>query len=90
MVVAALAFLVWDILITTDEEVILFSCLISVALEADLVSTKGQICMAVRPVLPSQRRISGSSYCNYRSDSSEGHGHTPRPFISSYVMYLSW
>ena len=33
MVVAALAFLVWDILITTDEEVTLFSGLIPVALE---------------------------------------------------------
>ena len=32
MVVAALAFLVWDILITTDEEVTLFSGLIPVAL----------------------------------------------------------
>ena len=38
MLVAALAFLVWDILITTDEEVTLFSDLIPVALEADLVS----------------------------------------------------
>lgn len=37
-VVAALAFLVWDILITTDEEVTLFSGLIPVALETDLVS----------------------------------------------------
>ena len=40
MVVAALAFLVWDILITTDEEVTLFSGLIPVALEADLVYEK--------------------------------------------------
>ena len=38
MVVAALAFLVWDILITTDEEVMLFSGLIPVALETELVS----------------------------------------------------
>ena len=40
MVVAALAFLVWDILITTDEEVILLPGLIPVALETDLVSWK--------------------------------------------------
>lgn len=41
MIVAALAFLVWDILITTDEEVTLLSGLIPVALETDLVLWKG-------------------------------------------------
>ena len=38
VVVAALAFLVWDILITTDEEVIRLSGLIPVAFETDLIS----------------------------------------------------
>ena len=38
MVVAALAFLVWDILITTDEEVTLFPGLIPIAFKTDLVS----------------------------------------------------
>ena len=83
MVVAALAFLVWDILITTDEEVILLPGLIPVALETDLVSWKGQIRMAVRPCSSPSVDI-GLINC------SDVHGHTTKPFISSYDMYLSW